>query len=451
MILSKQTAPELFFNSKTFAVVGASRDSRKIGNIIFRNLLRNERIKVIPVNPAAEEIAGRKCYGDLLEIPHQLDCVIIVVKAEVVPEILRQAAIKKAKCAIIISSGFSETGNTGLELKIRRIGENLGIHILGPNVLGIINPYINLNASFFKGMPGRGKIAFLSQSGALGAALLDKAISDKIGFSGFISLGNMAMLDFSDFIEYYLKDKKTKVIALYIESLKSGMGKRFIEVCKKASKVKPIIALKAGKTEQGRRAAASHTAALASEKGVYSGIFKQAGIIEVNTARELFDVSNLLSKLDSIKRKTKLGRRACIITNAGGLGVLCADACSRNKIEIPPLPKDVKEKLNNLLPEFWSKNNPIDIMGDALAERYHKVIAVLEKENFFDFFIVLLTPQYMTQPLKTAEAITKTGKPVIAGYIGGDSLEIAKDFLKDKIPIFSDVNDLGAALGKVVG
>lgn len=430
-----------FFNAKSFAVIGASRDETKVGNTIFRNLLQNTKIKVFPVNPNAEEILGFKSYKTLEGIKQRIDCIIIAVKAELVPEILNQAGKKRVKCAVIISSGFSESGNLELENKIKQIADKNRILILGPNVLGFINPYSGVNTTFFQGMPAKGNIAFISQSGALGVGILDRSIKEQIGFSGFFSLGLCTQLDFSDFIEYFSRDNATKIIAIYIESLKEERGKRFIEVCKRCKK--PIVALKAGKTKEGSKAALSHTAALASEQGIYEGVFKQAGIIEVENINQLFEVADILKKLN------KIGRRACIITNAGGLGVLSTDYCSQNNLEIPELPEKIKQKLNKILPLAWSKNNPIDVLGDALAERYSKVLQILNKEKFFDFFIVLLTPQYMTQPLETAKLLLKLKKPVFACFYGGEKIDEAEQILRNKVPFFTEIDELAKVVGKI--
>jgi acetate---CoA ligase (ADP-forming) len=426
-----------FFNAKTFAVVGASRDENKIGHVIFKNMLLSDK-KVFPVNPKADHILGHRVYEDLLEIPHDIDCIIVAVPAKLVPLILRQAGKRNAKCAIIISAGFSEVGNENLEEKILKIANEEKISLLGPNTYGIIDPFQKLNTTYYKGIPKTCKIAFISQSGAIGSAVLDKMQK----LSGFVSLGDSAQLDFSDFIEYYSKDKKTEIITLYIEALGEGRGKRFIEICKKCKK--PIIALKAGKTRTGQKAAKSHTAALASEKGVYSGILKQAGVIEVDSIKQLFTVATILEKFP------KLGNKAGIITNAGGLGVLTTDACEENNIKVPSLSKSAMNKLSQFLPGAWSHNNPIDIIGDALAEDYEKTIQIAEKENF-DFLITLLTPQYMTEELETAKALLKIKKPVFACFLGGSKTSEAKK-LMDQFGIinFNDPKEMCDTLGKTI-
>ena len=425
------------FEAKSFLVVGAAREETKVGHVIFKNLI-SRGVKAFPVNPNSEEILGIKCYKSILDSP-SADCVIIAVPAQIVPGILKDMGKRGLHNAVVISSGFLEAGNKKLDEETLKICTHEKINLLGPNTMGFINPYTNVNTSFFNGMPKAGKIAFLSQSGAIGSAVLDLNFE----LSGFVSLGNSLSVDFSHFIEYFSNDKNTEVITLYIESLNEGRGKRFIEACKKCRK--PIIALKAGKTKIGSRAASSHTAALASEEGVYEGIFKQCGIIEVGSIKELFQAAELLTK-------SKIsGIRACVVTNAGGPGVLCSDYLMKNNLELPELPEKVKMELDAILPSGWSHNNPVDILGDAKAELYLKAIKILEKENFFDFFIVLLTPQYMTEPEKTAEVILQIKrKAVISCFLGGEKVKPAIDLIKEKSVVFDELKEMCEALGKVI-
>jgi len=428
---------DIFFNAKTYAVVGASRDDKKVGHAIFKNLLHSDK-KVFPVNPKAHEILGHKSYEDILEIPYQIDCVVIAIPAKFVPLILRQSQKRKVKSAIILSAGFSEIGETELEQRILQIAEETNITLLGPNSYGVIDPFQKLNTTYFEGMQKPGTIAFISQSGAIGSAVLDIDIK----LSGFVSIGNSAQIDFSDFIEYYSKDKNTKVITLYLESLKKSRGKRFIETCKKCKK--PIVVLKSGKSEAGQKAAQSHTAALASETGVYEGILKQAGCIQVDSIKQLFDVAKILEKYP------KLGNKTAIITNAGGLGVLTTDACETNNIKIPSLQKSTIEKLNKILQPNWSHNNPIDLIGDAPAEDYEKTLQIIERENF-DFSIILLTPQRMTESLATAKTLMKTKKPIIACFLGQKQIKEAKEFMnRFGIINFDDPKEMCDTIGKLI-
>ncbi len=427
--------------AKSFAVIGASEKENSVGHIVFKNLL-NSNVKVFPVNPNVSEILGEKCYKSVLDLPGKIDCAIIVVNVKIIAIILKEICKKGIKGVVVISSGFSEIGNDNIEEKIKCFSNEKKIKLLGPNVLGFVNPLNKVNASFFEGDLKKGKITFLSQSGAIGVAVLDM----NLGLSGFVSLGNMACLDFSDFIEYYSKNKDTEKIVIYMESLKPGKGKRFIEVCKKCNK--PIVVLKSGKSEVGKKAASSHTASLASEKGIYEGIFKQCQVKEVDSISELF---NLKKSLNKKKINLKKGEnKACIITNAGGLGVLTSDYCHTNNIDVVEIPKEVGNKLNRVLPICWSHNNPVDILGDAQPDRFEKVFEVLENESFFDFYLILLTPQYMTNPKKTAEILLKLKKPVIACFMGSDKINSSEKILENKIPFFKEPFDMCKEVGDVL-
>jgi acyl-CoA synthetase (NDP forming) len=426
-----------FFNAKTFAVIGASRDDKKVGHAVFKNLLHSDK-KIFPVNPKAKEILGYKSYEDILEIPYQIDCIVIAVPAKLIPLVLRQAQKRKIKSAIILSAGFSEIGETELEQRILEIANEADITILGPNSYGIIDPIQKLNTTYFEGKTDQGSMAFISQSGAIGSAVLDTDAK----LSGFVSVGNSIQLDFSDFIEYYSNDKNTKIITLYLESLKKGKGKHFIEICKRCKK--PIIVLKSGKSQAGQKVAQSHTAALASEAGVYEGILKQAGCIQVDSIKQLFDIAKILEKYP------KIGNKAAIITNAGGLGVLTTDACETSKIKVPSLEESTIKKLDRILQPNWSHNNPIDLIGDARVEDYEKTLQLIEKENF-DFSIILLTPQRMTESLATAKVLIKSKKPIFACFLGDKQIKEAKQFM-DRLGIinFNDPKEMCETIGKLI-
>jgi acyl-CoA synthetase (NDP forming) len=426
-----------FFNAESFAVVGASRDENKVGGTVFKNLLKSGK-KVFPVNPKATQIKNHRCFEDILEIPHNIDCVVFAIPAKLVPEILRKSRKRNVKSAVILSAGFSEIGNGKLEEQILRIAEEENIKLLGPNCYGFIDPIKKVSTSYFEGLPQPGKIAFISQSGAIGSAVLDKNIK----LSGFVSVGNSAQLDVTDFIQYYSSHKETEVITIYLESLKKDKGKKFIEVCQKSKK--PIIILKSGKSESGQHAAASHTAALASESGVYEGILRQAKCIQVDSIKELFNVATIISKYG------KIGKNAAIVTNAGGLGVLTTDYCEQNNIHIAPLSKSLIEKLNPHLHENWSRNNPIDIIGSATSRDYANALSIIQNEKF-DLIIVLLTPQKMTEGLKTAKLLLKLKKPVLTCFLGGRQTIEARKFMKQfGILNFTDPKELCDTLGKII-
>ncbi len=424
-----------FFESKKIAVIGASRSREKVGNVIFRNLL-SSRLKVFPVNPKTERIEGVKSYPDVLSVPYPVDMAVVVVKAEIVPKVLDECGKKGIKKVIIISAGFSESGNEKLENKIDEIKNRYGIEIIGPNVLGIINPYKNLNASFFKEIPEKGSIGIISQSGAVGTSLLDKCLESETGISGFVSLGNMLDKDFNNSLDYFGSDVRTNVILMYIEALKEGTGGKFAELCKNISKNKKIIAIKSGKTKEGKEAAKTHTASLASNSKIYSGAFKQAGVIEVGSLDEALTLAKIFSKYG------KLGKNVGVITNAGGLGVLAVDILSRD-FEIAEIPEKVLEHLDSFVPEGYSRENPLDILGDSLAERYEKTLKILDMYNLYDFFVLIVSPQAMTQPLETAKFLAKKGKPVFGCFVGGKSFKDAKKYLtKEGSVWFNDVSEL---------
>lgn len=311
------------FEAKTIAVIGASRQAQKVGHDVFRNLLVSRR-KIYPINPNAKKINGIKCYPSVLNVKEKIDLAVIAVPAKIVPKVMLECAKKEIKNIIIISAGFSEVGETELEDEIVKIAKRFGMRILGPNCLGIIDTDKKLNATFFNKMPLKGEIGFISQSGALGVAELDWAIKKKIGLSKFISFGNMADIDIHELIDYLNEDKNTKAICLYIESLKKG--KEFISSAKRSKK--PIIALKAGETASGAKAASSHTGALATDNAIYEGAFRQCGVSRVHTLFQLFEVAQ-----SHTLRECPLGLRALVITNAGGPGVIASDAFEKDGIE----------------------------------------------------------------------------------------------------------------------
>jgi len=413
------------FNPKSIAVIGASRYKGKVGHDVFKNLLKSKK-KVFPVNPNANKILGKKAYSSVLDIKEKIDLAVIAVPANIVPNVVKECGEKGVKAVIIISSGFSEIGNKDLENKVMVIAKAHNMKVLGPNCLGIINPYQKLNASFFNKMPLKGDIAFISQSGALGVAVLDWAIQNKVGFSSFVSVGNCADIKIPDLVEYFGEDKKTKAICIYLESLKNG--KRFMEIAKKIKK--PIIVLKGGLTEKGQKAATTHTAALASSAEIYKGAFKQSGVLQVDNLHQLFEVARHYACC-----KIPTNKRGLIITNAGGVGVLASDAFEKNGLEIVELPEKIIKNLNKVLPKHWSHSNPIDIIGDATPKRYKDVLKIIEKERFYDFVFIALTPQTMTNPEEVARIVVRFNKktkiPCFTCFMGGDAVRKAKKILKE--------------------
>ncbi|MEM3373756.1 MAG: CoA-binding protein [Candidatus Woesearchaeota archaeon] len=420
----------LFFNPKSVAIIGASRKEKSAGHGILKSLItggvfqnstnKPYKGKIYPVNPNAKKILGKKCYPSILNIPYNVDLAIIAVNSRIVPSVLQECAKKKVKAVIIISAGFSEIGDEGkkLEQEIVKIANENKIRILGPNCLGLIRPGI-LNASFGPCMPEQGNIAFFSQSGALVDSVIDWSLERSYGFSAIVSLGNQSDLDISDFIEWAANDEKTKAIALYIEGLKDG--KRFMKIAKKVSKIKPIIALKAGKTESGIKAASSHTGSLAGSYEIYKAAFKQSGVIIAENVEDLFEIAQTLAT-----QPPCLENNIAIITNGGGAGVLCADHCENLGVNLAKLSEETIKKLDDSkkMHPAYSRSNPLDLIGDALHDRYKVAIDTLLNQNDIYGLIVIQTLQTMTESVLDAYALIEARKkfpkkPIIANYMGG--------------------------------
>jgi len=363
---------------------------------------------------------------------------IVVIPSKFVSKVIDECAEKNVKWVIIISAGFKEVGIKGAKMERRLIekAKDYGIRILGPNCLGMIDTYCPINASFSPNMPRKGVISFISQSGALGTSVLDWAKLNKIGFSKFVSLGNKADISESDLFESMANDDTTKVITAYIEGVKDG--KQFMRISNKVSKKKPIIISKSGNTDAGAKAVSSHTGTLAGSAKAYSAAFKQSGIIRANTIKDLLNYATAFSYQPLPK-----GKKVAIITNAGGPGIMATDACEEKGIPLANLERETIEKLKTFLPEAANFYNPIDVLGDALADRYKKAVEVVIKDKNVDAIIVLLTPQAMTQTYKTAQAIVEVldnvdeKKPILTCFMGGLEVKKGIDYLiKKQIPNF---------------
>ncbi|MEM2272776.1 MAG: acetate--CoA ligase family protein [Candidatus Bathyarchaeia archaeon] len=429
---------DAFFNPKSIAVVGASREPTKVGHRVLKNLIEGGFSGTLyPINPNADEILGLKCYKSVRDTPSEVDLAVIVVPARAVPSVLEDCGAKGIKGVVIISAGFGETGREGaqLERELVSICRKYGMRMQGPNCLGIISVQNRVNASFAPAMPLPGNIAFVSQSGALGSAILNWAIGSGIGFTKFISLGNEADLNAADFIEALGEDEDTKVIGLYIEGVKNG--ERFIEVAKRVSRKKPIVAVKAGTTSAGMRAVSSHTGSLAGSDAAFSAAFKKAGVIRVNTLEELFNLVLAFGSQPPLK-----GRRILIVTNGGGPGILAADACEKSNLELPLLEHDIIEDLRKNMPPQASLSNPIDVLGDADEKRYKIAIEAGLKSGNVDGIIVILTPQAVTPSEKVAEALAEIGrissKPILASFMGfEESSTVIKTLKGSRIPNYA--------------
>ncbi|MBW9221814.1 acetate--CoA ligase family protein [Methanothermococcus sp. SCGC AD-155-C09] len=431
------------FNPKSIGVIGASNTKGKVGYSIMKNLLafieHNPNNKLYPINPKYNEILGLKCYKSILDVPEEsIDLAIITIPAKYVPKALEECGRKNVKGAIIISAGFSEVGNHNLEEEIKSIGEKYNIKIIGPNCLGIINMYNRLNASFSKEYFAEGNITFISQSGALLTAILDIAPLLNLGFSKIISLGNKVDIQESDLMDYLINDDTTKVVVFYIEGLKD---KKFIDSAKRLAKVKPIIVLKGGRSEEGAKAISSHTGSLAGDAQIYNAAFKKGKILVVDTFEELVNLMHVFSTQPIMR-----GNKIAIITNAGGFGVMAADSCKKYNLTLGDFQPSTREKLKKYLPQTSSISNPLDLIGDADTSRYRHALEIIKEDKNIDGIIVILTPQEMTKPLEVAETIVnikkdmenkEISKAIVASFVGGKSIKGAKSYLrKNGIPAY---------------
>ncbi|MGC9200744.1 MAG: acetate--CoA ligase family protein [Candidatus Aenigmatarchaeota archaeon] len=423
---------EKFFYPKSVAVIGASHEEKKIGFVIFKNLLEKFKGKVYAVNPNTEPILDQKVYPSVLSIEDEIDLAIIAVNAKIVPKVLEECGKKGIKNVVIISSGFSETKSEEgikLEEEVKRISKEFNIRIIGPNTIGIYNPEIGLDATFFLEKdvkkPKEGNVSFFTQSGTIGILTLDLMSKENIGVSKLVSYGNALDINESDLLEYFLKDKKTKVIAGFIESVKNG--KKFVEVLRKAKK--KIVLLKGGKTSFGARATSSHTSSLAGDYRVYSNIFKQFKVIEAKTFEELIDFIKILSLQKGAK-----GNRLAIVTNAGGFGVLASDYAYKLGFRLPEPSNKLKKKLKKFLPYYASIRNPIDISADADSKRYENVLRILDKSKEFDLFLIIVLIQTPMLDESLFTIFEKLKKPFSICMAGNKAEEIKRKIMN--IPIY---------------
>lgn len=429
-----------FFCPKTVAVVGAAREETKVGHTILDNIINSGYPgKLFLINPNTDEIHGIKCYKSVLDIDDRLDLAVIVIPNKYIMQTLEDCSKKSTKFAIIISAGFKETGREGalLEKELINKAKEYGIRILGPNCLGMIDFNCPLNASFSPNMPESGAIGFISQSGALGTAVLDWAKTDDIGLSKFVSMGNKADISEIDLFEDWLEDDQTNVITAYLEGVTNG--KEFMRVCKKVTKKKPIIIIKSGNTDAGAKAVSSHTGTLAGSSAAYDAAFKQTGVIRVKTIKDLFNLATVFAH-----QPLPEGNNVAIITNAGGPGIMASDALEENLINLAQIKAETVEALKTFLPSAANFYNPVDVLGDALADRYQKTFEIILEDPNINALMVLLTPQAMTQELDTAKALVESVKasgrkiPVVTSFMGGNEVKEGVDYLnKNGIPNFA--------------
>ncbi len=427
-----------FFQPRSIAVLGASEKPGKVGYDVLKNLIQSGyRGRVFPINPGYSGIQGLQSYPRLQDIDEEIDLLIYLIPPQFILSTLDDCKIKGIDSIIAISAGFKEIGPKGAKIEREMIvrARELGVRVLGPNCLGLLDTSSKVNATFAPGMPSQGSIAFFSQSGALCVAILDWALGEGIGFSKFVSLGNKSDLDETDFMNYLADDETTKVVLGYLEGISDGQA--FMEVARKTARQKPVIITKAGGTAAGAKAASSHTGSLAGSEKSIRAAFKQAGIIRAVTVSELFDYA-LAFACQPIPKGTRLA----ILTNSGGPGIMAADAIERYGLRLASFTRETQDKLRFSLPSIASVYNPVDIIGDARAERYYQSLKLLLNDPQVDGVLVILTPTAIIDVEETANIVAdlslKSEKPVLASFMGGVSVKQGIKILQThKIPNYT--------------
>lgn len=419
---------EAFFHPRRIALVGATDREGSVGRAIWENL-RGFGGAVFPVNARREGILGVKAFPNLSALPEVPELVIIVTPAGTVPQIVEEAGLAGVKAVVVISAGFKETGAEGSELE-RRVLEATkkhGVRLIGPNCLGLMNPHAGLNATFASSMARPGRVAFLSQSGALCTAILDWSHDQHVGFSAFVSTGAMTDVGWGDLIRHFGNDPNTESIVMYMESVGTDAA-AFLAAAREVAMHKPIVVIKVGRTAEASKAAASHTGAMTGSDAVLDAALRQNGVLRVDTIEELFDMAEVLSK-----QPLPAGPRLAIVTNAGGPGALATDALVLGGGEVAELADDTLEALNEVLPAHWSHHNPVDVLGDADAGRFATALRVVKNDANVDGVLAVLTPQAMTNPTAIAREVVKiaqeNGKPLLASWMGAQSVNEARAIL----------------------
>jgi acetyltransferase len=431
--MTQSTSPreslDAMFNPSSVAVIGATDRVGTVGLTVLQNLLNPAfRGRVYPVNPQRPEILGLKAFKKIGDVPEAVDLIVLATPAATIPGLIGECIAAQAKSAVVISAGFKERGaaGTALEQQIQEQLKHSSMRLIGPNCLGIMNPLLGMNATFAKDSPKAGNVAFLSQSGALLTAILDWSHKEEVGFSAIVSTGSMLDVGWGDLIYHFGDDPHTKSILLYMESI--GDARSFLSAAREVALTKPIIVIKAGRSEAASKAAASHTGALTGSDDVLDAAFRRCGVLRVHNIADLFYMAEVLGKQPRPK-----GNRLTILTNAGGPGVLATDALVANGGELAKLSETTLQKLNEFLPAHWSHGNPVDILGDADSERYAKAIEIVAQDPHSDGLLVALAPQGMTDPSEIAERLKpyahSSGKPLLASWMGGTSVAAGEALL----------------------
>jgi acetyltransferase len=423
---------DAFFKPNAIAVIGASRDPSKLGYAVLTNIVESGYSGgVYPINPKAEAILGFKVYPDVRELPEVPDLAIIVIPYQQVPESIEACGQAGVKAVVVISAGFREVGMEGLkrEVEVQELAKKYKVRLIGPNCLGVIDTHTPLNATFAAGTPYSGPIAFVSQSGALGTAILDLSLAGKrLGLGKFVSLGNKTDVAEADLLRYLADDEETRVILIYSEGLPSG--REFMDVAREVTRKKPVIMVKSGVTQSGQRAVSSHTGSLAGAEQAYKSAFYQSGVLRAETMQEMFDYA-----LGFAYQPLLNGNQIAIVTNAGGPGILATDALEKAGMELARLTQETKLALEHYLPGAASAANPVDVLGDAQNDRYEVALRRVAADPNVDGILVILTPQAMTQIEMTAHAVGKLSKefdkPILACFMGEARIEAAVDILAE--------------------
>jgi len=448
------------FNPKSIAVVGASRDKKKIGGILLKNLKESGFAgKVYPVNPHARKIDGLKVYSDVMSLPEVPDLVVVAIPAQFVNEVLKMVGEKGTRDVVVFSAGYKEIGEEGkkLEEELKEVCRQYQINLVGPNCLGFVNNMLPVNVTFGQVVKNKGNLRFISQSGAIAAAIFDWFAGNGLGFSEFVTLGNKAVVGENEVLDYWLEETRNKKqetrnkaeeiekklgwgwsdvypVGMYLESIVEG--RKFIELVKETSKKDPVFVLKPGKSKAAAKAMQSHTGAIAGEDAVLDAALKQAGAVRCVSLEEMFD----LSRAFSWERAPK-GPNVVVVSNAGGPAVISADAITEAGLKLAPIGRVIRKRLTEVLPRAASLVNPVDVLGDALAERYYQALDIVVASPKVDAVVVILTPQVMTQIEKTAMAVGemshKYGKPIMCSFMGGGHTERGEKILnRYRVPAF---------------
>jgi len=419
--ISTHSPMRSFFAPSSVALIGATDREGSVGRTVTNNVLSGYGGLVYLVNSRRNELFGRRCYSAVSDLPGPVDLAVVMTPASTVPEIIAQCTRAQVKSVVVISAGFKEKGAEGvvLEENIRAELKRGKTRLIGPNCLGLMNPWEGLNATFAQDAVQAGNVAFLSQSGALLTAIIDWSLAEQVGFSGIVSTGSMLDVGWGDLISYFGEDPNTKSILIYMESI--GDARAFLSAAREVSFSKPIIVIKAGRSKAAAKAAASHTGALTGSDEVYDAAFARSGVLRVSSIADLFHMAKILAK-----QPRPRGPRLTILTNAGGPGVLATDALIASGGELTPLSENSLQALDSFLPGHWSHANPIDILGDADPERYSRALEVAIQDPGSDGLLVVLAPQGMTDPAKVAESLKQHssthGKPVLSSWMGGQSV-----------------------------